>query len=245
MTLVMAATVLLGFRATYFPLGPKPAALTSPIVIVHAAVFSTFLALFFVQMALVSVKRVRWHMKLGLWLFGLAAVMIPVGVLAAANEIKRDLAAGPPYTLGVDPLSFSVVSVNGMLMFGTLMAASYVARRNHPAHKRLALYASDFDDECRQRPVAVECVGHRRTLVCVVLHTAAAPARCLRSRQHSQGAPRDVVRRAVCVAVVYISDSVRQNSGVARGVELHAEALVVGMRASLRSQAPAPRFTEA
>ena len=141
MTLVMVATILLGFRATYFPLGPKPAALASPIIVVHGAVFSTFLALFFVQVALVSAKKVRWHRKLGLWVFGLAAVMIPIGVLAAANEIQRDLAAGPPYTLGVDPVSFSIVSVNGMLMFGTLMGASYLARRNPAAHKRLALYA--------------------------------------------------------------------------------------------------------
>jgi hypothetical protein len=141
MTLVLVATILLGFRATYFPLGPKPAALASAIIVAHGIVFSTFLALFFVQVALVSARKVRWHKKLGLWVFGLAAVMVPLGVLAAANEIKRDLAAGPPYTLGVDPVSFSIVSVNGMLMFGTLMAASYLTRRNPAAHKRLALYA--------------------------------------------------------------------------------------------------------
>jgi hypothetical protein len=141
MTLVMVATILLGFRATYFPLGAKPAALGSPIIVVHGTVFSTFLALFFIQVALVSAKRVRWHRKLGLWVFGLAAVMIPIGVLAAANEIKRDLEAGPPYTLGVDPVSFSIVSVNGMLMFGTLMGASFLTRRNPAEHKRLALYA--------------------------------------------------------------------------------------------------------
>ncbi len=138
---MVAAAILLGFRATYFPLGAKPAALASAIILVHGTVFSTFLALFFVQVALVSANKVRWHRKLGMWVFGLAAVMIPIGVLAAANEIKRDLAAGPPYTLGVDPVSFSIVSVNGMLMFGTLMAASYLARRNPAAHKRLALYA--------------------------------------------------------------------------------------------------------
>jgi hypothetical protein len=141
MTLVMVATILLGFRATYFPLGPKPAALASPIIVAHGALFSAFLVLFFVQVALVSAKKVRWHMKLGLWLYGLAAVMIPIGMLAAANEIKRHLAAGPPYTSGIDPVSFSIVSVNGMLTFGTLMAASYLVRRNPAAHKRLALYA--------------------------------------------------------------------------------------------------------
>ncbi|HEY6341468.1 MAG TPA: hypothetical protein VIY49_08260 [Bryobacteraceae bacterium] len=141
MALLIMATIILGFRATYFPLGPKPTALASPIIVPHGTVFSTFLAFFLMQVALVTAKKVRWHMKLGLWLFCLAAVMVPVGVLAAADEIKRDLAAGPPYTLGVDPVSFSIVSVNGMLMFGSLMAVSYLWRRNPAAHKRLALYA--------------------------------------------------------------------------------------------------------
>jgi len=141
MTLLMMATILLGFRATHFPLGPKPAALASSIIVVHGAIFSTFLACFLMQVALVSAKKVRWHMKLGLWVYGLAAIMIPIGVLSAANGIKRDLAAGPPYPLGVDPVSFSIVSVNGMLMFGSLLGLSYLMRRNLAAHKRLALYA--------------------------------------------------------------------------------------------------------
>jgi hypothetical protein len=141
MTLLMMATILLGFRATYFPLGSRPEALSSHIIVLHGVVFSTFLLSFLVQVSLVSARKVRWHMRLGLWLYGLAAIMIPLGVLSAADEIKRDLATGPPYLLGIDPLSFSIVSVNGMLMFGSLMAASYLARRNPATHKRLALYA--------------------------------------------------------------------------------------------------------
>jgi hypothetical protein len=233
MTLVMVATVLLGFRATYFPLSPKPSALASPIIVLHGTVFSIFLGLFLVQVALVSAKKVRWHMKLGLWLFGLAAVMLPIGVLAAANEIKRDLAAGPPYTLGVDPVSFSIVSVNGMLMFGTLMAASYLARRNPATHKRLALYAVISMMNAGSDRWPWGRLGHKRALVCMVLHTAACPARSLRSRQLAQDAPRDVVGSPVRLAPVHLPDSIRQDCGMARDLELYAEALGVGVRASL------------
>jgi hypothetical protein len=142
MTLLMIATILLGFRASYFPLGAKPAALSSIVIVAHGIVFSAYLALFLVQVALIATRRVRWHMSLGLALYGLAAFMIPLGILAAADEIRRDLATGPPYLLGVDPRSFSLVSVMGMVMFGSLIGCSYLVRRQPQMHKRLALYAT-------------------------------------------------------------------------------------------------------
>jgi hypothetical protein len=142
MTLLMIGTILLGFRATYFPLGAKPAALSSFPVALHGIVYSLYLALFLVQVSLIAARRVRWHMSIGLAIYCLAALMIPLGVLAAADEIKRDLATGPPYLLGIDPRSFSLVSVMGTVMFGTLIGWSYVVRRNPQMHKRLALYAT-------------------------------------------------------------------------------------------------------
>jgi Na+-dependent bicarbonate transporter superfamily len=154
MTLLMIGTVLLGFRQTYFPLGAKPDALASRVIQVHGTLFSLFLALFFVQVGLVAARRVRWHKSLGLWIYGLACVMIPVGVAAAADEIKRDLKTGPPFYLGIDPRTFSIVSVMGMVMFGALLAASYALRRRPDAHKRLALYAtlSMMDAGCDRWP---------------------------------------------------------------------------------------------
>ena len=156
MTLLMIGTVLLGFRMTYFPLGARPAQLSSWVIVAHGTVFSLFLTFFLVQVALVSARRVHWHKSLGLWIYGLAALMIPLGVVAAADQIRRDLAAGPPYMLDVDPLSFSIVSVTGMVMFGTLMAWSYAARFRPDAHKRLALYAvlSMMDAGCDRWPWA-------------------------------------------------------------------------------------------
>jgi len=140
--LLMIAAILLGFRQTYFPLSERPAALSSWAIQLHGAVFSLFLLLLLVQTSLIAARRVRWHMALGLWVYGLAALMIPIGIVSAADELRRDLNAGPPYGFGIDPRTFSLVSVMGMAIFGTLMAWSFAARRTPDVHKRLALYAT-------------------------------------------------------------------------------------------------------
>src|SRR5271170_4439234 len=141
MSLLMIATILLGFRATYFPLGAKPPALSSWVIVLHGTVFSVFLALFFVQTTLISARRVQWHKSIGLWIYGLAIFMIPLGIIAAADNIRRDLAAGPPYLYDIDPRTFSIVSGMGISLFGALLGWSYLVRRQPAAHKRLALYA--------------------------------------------------------------------------------------------------------
>jgi hypothetical protein len=141
MTLLMIGTILLGFRATYFPLGPKPEAIHSSVIVVHGVVYTLFLALLLVQVALVSARRVKWHMALGLWVYGLSAVMVPLGVVAAADEMRRELVSGVEFIPGVDTLTFSTISVLGIAVFGLLMGWSYVVRRKPDAHKRLALYA--------------------------------------------------------------------------------------------------------
>jgi len=142
MALLMIATILLGFRMTYFRLGERPVALSSWVIVVHGAVFSLWLALFLVQTALIATRKVKWHMSLGLAIYGLAILVFPLGLFAAADELRRKVAIGPPYLFGYEPRTFSLVSVMGMVMFGTLIAWSYIVRRKPDAHKRLALYAT-------------------------------------------------------------------------------------------------------
>ena len=80
-------------------------------------------------------------MKLGLWLYGIAALMFPLGLLAAIDELRRDVAINRYPIPGIDGRTFSIISVSGISCFAILMAWSYLERRNPAAHKRLALYA--------------------------------------------------------------------------------------------------------
>src|ERR1700679_2255059 len=94
MTLLMLTAVALGFRMSYFPLGARPAALSSWVIVVHGTLFTLFLLLFLVQVALVSARKIHWHKSLGMWVYGLAAALVPLGVLSAADEQRRDLLQG-------------------------------------------------------------------------------------------------------------------------------------------------------
>lgn len=109
----------------------------------HGVVFSFYMLLFLAQTALISAHKVQWHKSLGLAAYGLAALMIPLGLAGAVDQMRRYFAAGPPYPFGgIHPLTFAMVPVMGMVMFGTLIACSYAARFRPDVHKRLALYAT-------------------------------------------------------------------------------------------------------
>jgi hypothetical protein len=59
---------------------------------VHGAVFSLWVLLLITQTSLVAAKRVDVHRRLGLLGFGLACVMVVLGVLVASDQIARHAA---------------------------------------------------------------------------------------------------------------------------------------------------------
>jgi hypothetical protein len=90
-----------------------------------------------VQTALVSTKHVKWHMGLGLYGFALAVAMVVLGTLAAVDAMRRG-----ETVLGLDPQTFFVIPVTGMVLFGTLVFFAFKLRRHTEAHKRLTLMAT-------------------------------------------------------------------------------------------------------
>ena len=110
MALLMIGTVLLGFRRTYFALGARPSDLSSWVIQIHGIVFSLYLLLFLVQTALIAAHRVRWHMKLGLALYGCSASMVPLGLLATAEQQRRAGSQQGPHSPSVLILSPSLWS---------------------------------------------------------------------------------------------------------------------------------------
>jgi hypothetical protein len=143
MAIAMALTIFAGFAPSYylrsyFGAGPTPTGATSisPLVHLHAALFTGWVVLMLVQTALVASRRVAVHRRLGIVGGVLAATMVVAGTMTAIKAAARGSA--PP---GVDPTVFLAIPLGDMVMFPSFVVAALWLRRNKEAHKRLMLLA--------------------------------------------------------------------------------------------------------
>jgi hypothetical protein len=135
--LLFPIIILAGFARTYylrsffisFPLG-------SNLVRLHGILMTTWVALFVSQVWLISSKRIRVHQRLGLASVGLAVLIIVVGFFTAVRAAKFGSSASPPE---IPSLSFLIVPLTDMLMFGLLFGAAIYFRNRPAEHKRLML----------------------------------------------------------------------------------------------------------
>jgi hypothetical protein len=110
-----------------------------PLVIYfHGTVFFSWLILLSVQLLLVRCGRIDIHRKLGVWGAVLAGMMVILGI--AATIVAGYTEFG---TKDSDP-PFVSIQLGGMLVFGPLVAAAILLRRQPVAHKRLMLLATIF-----------------------------------------------------------------------------------------------------
>jgi len=137
MAVLILATVLFGFAKTYFMAGMVAAPLPNKLIHIHGAAFTLWIVLLITQIALVSAKQVRVHKQLGLWGFGLAVVMVGLGLTAAVNALRRGVAVN-----GLDAQTFFIVPVTAIFLFAVIIGFSYRLRRNPAAHKRLVIIAT-------------------------------------------------------------------------------------------------------
>src|SRR5215831_16398412 len=135
--LMMAVTVYVGFAPTYYMAGIFRAPLPSTIIHIHGAAFSCWILLLIVQTSLTSAGRVDIHRRLGLIGFGLASVMVILGVLASTDRLAR--ASAPP---GTDPYFFYIIPLGDMFIFAALIFFAYRFRSNSAAHKRIIYVAT-------------------------------------------------------------------------------------------------------
>jgi hypothetical protein len=138
MAALVTVLVFLGFGPTYY-LRPlfRPERALSRVLHVHGFVFTVWVVLFVVQAALVSVRRVDLHRRLGVAAAAWAALMIPVGAAAALSVAAA--ATGP---LAVELRRFLAVQAFDLGVFATLVAAGIALRRDTQSHKRLLLLAT-------------------------------------------------------------------------------------------------------
>jgi hypothetical protein len=139
----MALMAIVGFAPTFYlglfrggPMATFGGRPYTPLIYIHGALFTAWVALFIVQTALISARRVALHRRIGVGGAVLAAAMIAVATMTALAAAKRG--SGPA---GIPPLSFLAIPLFDMMMFTTFITAALALRRNKEAHKRLMLLA--------------------------------------------------------------------------------------------------------
>lgn len=143
LAILFLVSVFIGFARSYYLAGLFKAPLPNTLLHVHGAVFSLWVLLLITQTSLVAAKRVDVHRRLGLLGFGLACVMVVLGVLVASDQIARHAAqpAGPHAGI-VEARAFYAIPLGEILMFGTLVYFGFRNRFRPAAHKRLMVIAT-------------------------------------------------------------------------------------------------------
>ena len=135
MAVLLTVAVIVGFARTYFLAGVFRAKLPNPLIHIHGAVFTCWFLLLLAQSALASLHRVDLHRKLGIAGIVIAALMLPLGILATAEYLVREAAQRWILLAAVMPIA-------ELTTFSILAAAAFLLRRNPDLHKRLILLAT-------------------------------------------------------------------------------------------------------
>ena len=156
MSLLLLATVLVGFAKSYFLAGMVRAPLPNKLIHFHALFFSCWILLLITQATLISASRFDLHRQFGLFGFGLACGMTIVGVMAATDSLRRIKMVG-----SIDTRTFYAVPLFDILVFAVLVFFAYYWRHDPATHKRLILIASItiVDNVVRALPVMTAMVS--------------------------------------------------------------------------------------
>ncbi len=135
MVVLLLLIAFVGFARSYYLAGVFRAHLPAPILHIHGALNTSWMLLLLVQAFLVSAKKIKWHMTLGIAGFSLAVVMVGVGFVVSANQLHR-------YAHDPGILSFETIPFLEQVSFAVLAGAAFALRKKAAAHKRLILLAT-------------------------------------------------------------------------------------------------------
>ena len=156
MSVLIALIVFIGFARTYYLAGyfaAKP--LPAPIVHVHGAVFTSWIALLVIQSTLAGAGHTRVHRRLGLIGLVLAPIVVVLGVLVALEMVRR-FATVPTVN---SPLIFAV-ALSEITGFALPVFFAFRLRRRPADHKRLILIGT----------IAMTTAGFGRWPIALLLH---------------------------------------------------------------------------
>lgn len=138
LALLCLAIAVVGFTPTYWAQLPAGTLTASPLLHLHAILFTAWPLLLCSQAWLGSRRRLKHHRAWGLVGISLASMMLLVGLAVAVDAMNMRLANGE----GLAPRMFLVVPFSGVGMFFLLFAAA-IANINRPDwHKRLMIAAT-------------------------------------------------------------------------------------------------------
>jgi len=126
---------MVGFAPSVLARLPQTTPAMHAIVVAHALLFSSWMALFLVQTSLVATHQVRIHRSLGIAGVVIATVMVVSAPPMAVGLARR----GEPS--GSDPLMFMLVIVVDVLLFAAFFGSAISFRRRAETHRRLMLLA--------------------------------------------------------------------------------------------------------
>ncbi|MBB6095502.1 putative membrane protein [Povalibacter uvarum] len=138
MALAFLAIALVGFSTTFFLPLARGTFEAPAVVHVHGALLFGWLILLITQVSLIRSRNPRTHRRMGWIGAALCAAIVVSGVLVGLFATRRDLAAG-----GGDVVIGGFVNILiEMIVFGTLVGAAIVFRRDPESHKRLLILAT-------------------------------------------------------------------------------------------------------
>jgi hypothetical protein len=132
MALLILVIVITGFAQSYFLAGMLRAKLPNTLVHIHGALFVSWILLLLIQTTLVSVRRLRWHIALGVMGVILPPLMLIFATLTLFDSIRRAQLELPPEILLVGDME-------QLILFIVLISWAMLARRNGASHKRLMI----------------------------------------------------------------------------------------------------------
>jgi len=135
--MVMLLAAFVGFAPSYYLSSLTGAPAVSPLVHLHAFVFSAWIILYVTQVSLVAGGRTDWHRSLGAAGAGLAILVLILGVTVAIQS-GRTGGGGPQRNQTV----FLIFPLTNISLFAGFCLFAVRARRRPQIHKRLMLLAT-------------------------------------------------------------------------------------------------------
>jgi hypothetical protein len=139
-TLFLIATVITGFWPSYF--GTLLAGgVTRPLVMhLHGAVFTGWMALLLLQVALAASGRVRMHRQVGRVGIGYGALVFVMGCIVTIAAPVMHVQAGE-WTVDA-AAAFLILPIGDMILFAGFFGTAIAFRHTPDVHKRLILAAT-------------------------------------------------------------------------------------------------------